>query len=228
MRQKILNVFLVLGATALAVSVLHSGGREKQDAHRPEQKVAEGRESLVLGAGCFWCVEPLFEMIRGVDDVEAGYAGGQRSGVSYEEVVTGKSGHAEVVKVVFDPKVVSRADLLRIFMTIHDPTTLNRQGPDEGPHYRSAIFFASEEERKLAESIIAEITREKIWKDAIVTTIEPLKNYTRAEEYHQDYYRRYEQASAVEQMRMNTSYCRIVIEPKVREFQKKFRHLMKG
>lgn len=186
-----------------------------------------GSAVLVVGAGCFWCVEVIFEELEGVHSVESGYAGGKRSGSTYEEVCSGTTGHAEVVKIAYDPKKVSAADLLRLFFVVHDPTTLNRQGPDHGTQYRSAIFFSTPAEKVLAEKIRAEIAGDKIWKNPIVTTIEPLVNYTRAEEYHQDYFARYEKASDAERAKMNAGYCAVIVEPKVRKFREKYASRLK-
>lgn len=188
-------------------------------------RVMEG-ESIVVGGGCFWCIEPLFEMVKGVQGVESAYAGGTRPNPTYAQVCSGTSGHAEAIKITYDPKVISGDDLLRIFFTIHDPTTLDRQGPDSGQQYRSVVFYSTVDEKARAERIIAEFEKEKVWKDPIVTTVEPLKNYTRAEEEHQDYYRKYEAANTVQKMGMNAGYCRIVIDPKVRKFREKFKHLL--
>jgi peptide-methionine (S)-S-oxide reductase len=181
-----------------------------------------GSKSLVVAGGCFWCIEAIFDDLKGVLHAENGYAGGHKAGVTYEEVCSGRTGHAEVVKIVYDPEQVSVADLLRLFFAVHDPTTLNRQGPDAGTQYRSAVFYATPEERSLAEKIKAEIEKAKIWPRPIVTTIEPLKNYTRAEDYHQDYFARFEKAGPVERMKMNAGYCSAIIEPKVRKFREKY------
>lgn len=185
-------------------------------------------QTLVVGGGCFWCIEPLFEQLKGVYDVESGYAGGQEAGVTYEEVCSGRSGHAEVIKVSFDPATIKREDLLRIFFSAHDPTTKDRQGNDVGPQYRSVIFYANPEEKALAERIIKELTDEGLFDKPIVTTIEELKNYTRAEDYHQDYYAKFERSSPEERARMNAGYCTYVITPKIAEFRKKFSHLFKS
>lgn len=178
--------------------------------------------TLVLAGGCFWCVEAIYEELRGVHAVENGYAGGDRSNPTYQQVSTGATGHAEVVKITYDPAEISADDLLRVFFAVHDPTTLNRQGGDVGTQYRSAIFYSSDEEKARAEKIKAEISKSGIWPNPIVTTIEPLKNYTRAEEYHQDYFARYEKADEVERMKFNAGYCAAVVEPKVRKFRKEF------
>ncbi|HEY0865966.1 MAG TPA: peptide-methionine (S)-S-oxide reductase MsrA [Fimbriimonas sp.] len=193
----------------------------------PQAAKPAGSEELVVAGGCFWCLEPLFERLKGVYAVEVGYAGGNSAKTTYEEVCTGLTGHAEALKLTYDPKVITADDLLRIFFTIHDPTTLNRQGPDEGPQYRSAVFYRTDEEKQRAQAIIDEITKERIWKGRIVTTLEPLKNYSRAEEYHQDYYEKFQKAGPLEKMGMNAGYCRVVIDPKVTKFRQKFSHLMK-
>lgn len=192
-----------------------------------EAKAPPGSSTIVLGGGCFWCLEPLFERLKGVSKVEVGYAGGKSAQTTYEEVCTGRTGHAEVIKVWFDPKAISGEDLLRVFFTIHDPTTLNRQGPDAGTQYRSVVFYGTEDEKARAERIIAEITGQKLWPNKIVTTLEPLRNYVRGEEYHQDYYEKFNKASSVERVGMNAGYCQVIISPKIAEFRKKFAHLLK-
>lgn len=224
-------IAFALGGLAVGMMVMNSGQSSPSNppAAEPVQTapVPVGAQELVLGAGCFWCVETMFEELRGVIAVESGYAGGDRAGVTYQEVGMGSSGHAEVIKITFDPKEISREDLLRIFFTVHDPTTLNRQGNDVGPQYRSAIFFTGEEEKATAEKIKREIEEAKIWPNPIVTTLEPLRNYTKAEDYHQDYFRRFETGSPATQAGMNAGYCRVVIEPKVRKFRQKFADRLK-
>jgi methionine-S-sulfoxide reductase len=187
------------------------------------QTVPETAKTLVLGGGCFWCVEAIFEDLIGVYKVENGFAGGNDPNPTYEKVVSGRTGAAEVVKIWYDEKQISRDDLLRFFFTTHDPTTLNRQGNDVGTQYRSVIFYEGEEDKALAGRIKEEVSKEKIWPDPIVTTLEPLAHYTTAEEYHQNYFAKYEKASAFERMKMNAGYCQFVIEPKVRKFREKFR-----
>jgi methionine-S-sulfoxide reductase len=217
---------IVLGLAGVLVGAFswNLGGTQKE-AKVPVKP--EGSEELVVGGGCFWCLESLYEDLKGVHFVESGYAGGARRGVSYEEVCSGHTGHAEVVKIVYDPKKVSADDLLRLFFVTHDPTTLNRQGPDVGTQYRSAIFYANEAEKARAVKIRDEIARQKIWNAPLVTTIEPLKNYTRAEEYHQDYFAKYERASPAQRMTMNAGYCNAIIAPKVAEFRHKFADRLK-
>jgi peptide-methionine (S)-S-oxide reductase len=195
--------------------------------HASRDKAPEGAQSLVVAGGCFWCIEVLFDELKGVYFAENGYAGGSTANPTYEQVLSGRTGHAEVIKIVFDPKQITAADLLRYFFVLHDPTTLNRQGNDVGTQYRSAIFYANAQEKALAEKIKKEISDQKVWNSPIVTTIEPLKNYARAEEYHQDYYAKYEKATPAERMKMNVGYCNAIIEPKVRKFREKFASKLK-
>ena len=170
------------------------------------------REVATLAGGCFWCLEAAFQDLRGVERVQSGYAGGRVANPSYEQVCTGTTGHAEVVQITFDPRVVSFDDLLHVFFTIHDPTTLNRQGADVGTQYRSAIYYHTPEQRAAAERVIVELQREHVWDDAIVTELKPLESFYPAEEYHRDYFRR----------NPNQGYCSAVIAPKVAKVRKLF------
>jgi peptide-methionine (S)-S-oxide reductase len=167
-------------------------------------------EVATLAGGCFWCLEAAFSELKGVERVESGYTGGSVSNPSYEAVCTGKTGHAEVVQVTFDPAVISLSDLLHIFFTIHDPTTLNQQGGDVGTQYRSAVFYHSPAQKAETERVIAELAAEKVWDDPIVTEVKPLDKFYPAEEYHRDYYSR----------NPNQGYCRAVIAPKVAKVRK--------
>jgi peptide-methionine (S)-S-oxide reductase len=168
------------------------------------------REVATLAGGCFWCLEAAFQQLKGIEHVASGYAGGRVANPSYEQVCTGTTGHAEVVQITFDPTIVSFRDLLHIFFTIHDPTTLNRQGPDTGTQYRSAIFYHSPEQKAEAERVIAELQAEQVWDEPIVTEVKPLEVFYPAEEYHRDYYRR----------NPNQGYCSAVIAPKVAKVRK--------
>jgi peptide-methionine (S)-S-oxide reductase len=167
-------------------------------------------EMATLAGGCFWCLEAAFLQLRGVERVESGYSGGQVPNPSYERVCTGTTGHAEVVQVTFDPQVITFADLLHVFFTIHDPTTLNQQGADVGTQYRSAIFYHDAGQRAEAERVIAELAAEKVWDDPILTEVKPLDRFYPAEEYHRDYYSR----------NPNQGYCRAVVAPKVAKVRK--------
>ena len=168
------------------------------------------REVATLAGGCFWCLEAAFQDLKGVENVQSGYAGGGVANPSYEDVCTGTTGHAEVVQITFDPQVVTFEDLLHVFFTIHDPTTLNRQGADVGTQYRSAIFYHSPEQKATAERVIAELQAQKLWDEPVVTELKPLAAFYPAEEYHRDYFRR----------NPNQGYCRAVIAPKVAKVRK--------
>ena len=175
-------------------------------------------EQATLAGGCFWCLQPLFQELRGVTHVDCGYAGGHVDNPSYEEVCGDSTGHAEAVRVTFDPTVVSYEDLLHVFFTVHDPTTLDRQGGDVGSQYRSAVFYENEGQKTAAERVIRELEQEKVWDDPIVTEVTPFSNFFRAEEYHQDYYRKNPFAG----------YCMAVIRPKVSKFRKKYAERLKA
>jgi len=172
----------------------------------------------VLAGGCFWCLEAIYKDLRGVRAVKSGYAGGTTENPTYEQVCTGRTGHAEVVRVTYDPAVVSYADLLRIFFTIHDPTTLNRQGADVGTQYRSAIFVGNEEERRTAQEVIEEIRAADLWDGRIVTEVTDLGTFYPAEVSHDDYFA----------LNPNSGYCRAVVAPKVAKFRKQFADRLKG
>lgn len=174
-------------------------------------------ETATLGAGCFWCVEAIFQDLKGVHSVVSGYAGGHVEYPSYKDVCTGTTGHAEVAVIKFDPEVISYKDILYVFWLTHDPTTLNRQGGDVGSQYRSAIFYHSEKQKKIAEESRKETEDAKIYPNHIVTEIVPISNYYDAEDYHQDYYN----------LNPNQQYCKLVIDPKVQKFRKKFKDKLK-
>jgi peptide-methionine (S)-S-oxide reductase len=169
-------------------------------------------ELATLAGGCFWCLEAVFEQLRGVTKVASGYAGGHVPNPSYEAVCTGTTGHAEVVQVAFDPDEISFRDLLGVFFTLHDPTTLDRQGGDVGTQYRSAVFYHDDAQRRTAEELVRELEAEHAFDDPIVTKIEPLDAFYPAEEYHREYYRR----------NPNQPYCRAVITPKVAKLRSKY------
>ena len=170
----------------------------------------ETREIATLAGGCFWCLEAVYVELKGVEKVESGYMGGHVPDATYEDVCSGSTGHAEVVQITFDPSIVSFRDLLDVFFTIHDPTTLNRQGADAGTQYRSAIFTHSPAQKVEAEGAIAELTSQKVWGDPIVTEITPASAFIKAEAYHQDYFAR----------NPDQPYCRAVVAPKVAKLRK--------
>ena len=169
-------------------------------------------ETATLAGGCFWCLEAVFKEVNGVIDVVPGYTGGTAVNPTYDQVCTGRTGHAEAVQVSFDPDKTSFHNILEIFFTVHDPTTLNRQGADIGTHYRSAIFYHTEEQKADAEKLIAELTRARIWKGPIVTQISPLDAFYPAEDYHRDYFTRHPEQA----------YCQVVIAPKLQKFRQKW------
>ncbi len=171
-----------------------------------------GREVATLGGGCFWCLEAVFEQLRGIEKVESGYSGGTVSNPSYRQVSAGATGHAEVVQITFDPAVITFQEILEVFFTIHDPTTLNRQGADVGPQYRSAIFYHDEEQREIAGQTIRSITEAGIWDRPIVTEVTRFEAFYIAEDYHQEYYR----------SNPGQAYCQIVIAPKVAKFRQRY------
>jgi peptide-methionine (S)-S-oxide reductase len=175
-------------------------------------------ETIILGGGCFWCLEAVYDQLEGVLDVVSGYAGGHVPNPDYKSVCTGRTGHAEVVQVTFDPQVISFKEILEVFFTIHDPTTLNRQGADVGTQYRSVIFYLSEEQKATAEQVIAEIEAAEIWPNPIVTAVSALDNFYPAEDYHQEYFQR----------NPYQGYCQVVVAPKVAKFRQKYASRLKA
>ena len=187
-------------------------------AEQQTKHASGGREVATLGGGCFWCLEAVFEQLRGVDKVESGYAGGAVAEPTYHQVCTGDTGHAEVVQITFDPAVITYREVLDVFFATHDPTTLNRQGPDFGTQYRSAIFYHTPEQKEAAEQRIRELNAAKIWDAPIVTQVVPLQAFYRAEDYHQGYFRG----------NPGQPYCQAVISPKVAKFRKQFTSKLKA
>jgi peptide-methionine (S)-S-oxide reductase len=168
--------------------------------------------TATFGGGCFWCIEAIFEQLRGVDSVVSGYAGGEMPNPTYDQVCSGSTGHAEVIQVTFDPSEVTFRELLEIFFTLHDPTTKNRQGGDIGTQYRSIVLYHDDEQRQITEDVIHEFEDAKVWDNPIVTQIEPLETFYPAEDYHQAYYRNH----------AGQPYCQVVIAPKVAKLRQKY------
>jgi peptide-methionine (S)-S-oxide reductase len=195
---------------ALATATVYGQVNTKPSSMKTEQQAT-------FGNGCFWCTEAVFLAVKGVSKVESGYSGGTVKNPTYREVCTGLTGHAEVIRITFDPSVISYADLLEIFWNTHDPTTLNKQGADEGTQYRSVVFYHDEEQRKTAEQYKAQLEASKVFKSRIVTEITPLTNYYPAEDYHQNYYA----------LNPDAGYCQYVIRPKVEKFRKQFQGKLK-
>jgi peptide-methionine (S)-S-oxide reductase len=175
-------------------------------------------ETATLGTGCFWCTEAIFSQLKGVHSVVSGYSGGHVENPTYEEVCAKTSGHAEVVRIEYDPEVISYEELLEVFWRVHDPTTPNRQGNDVGPQYRSAIFYHNDQQKEIAERSFLDTDESDLWPDPIVTEISPLENYYPAEDYHQKYY---------ERIGTRNPYCTYVISPKVNKFKKEFSSSLK-
>ncbi len=175
------------------------------------------KETATFGSGCFWCVEAVFQRLEGVEEVLSGYSGGEIPNPTYEQVCSGNTGHAEVIQIVFNPQKITFTELLEVFWSTHDPTTLNRQGNDVGTQYRSAIFYHNEQQKKLAEEYKKKLTEEEIFDDPIVTEISKFEKFYIAENYHQDYY----------DNNKNQPYCSFVITPKIEKFKKVFGHKLK-
>lgn len=183
-----------------------------------ETNEQDGTRTATLAGGCFWCLEAVYDDLKGVRRVVSGYAGGDAPNPTYQQVCSGATGHAEVVQIEYDPDIVSYRDLLEIFFTIHDPTTLNRQGADTGTQYRSAIFYHDDAQRRMAEEIISELERDGVFANPIVTDVQPLGDFYPAEDYHQDYYAN----------NPNQPYCQVVVAPKLAKFRKKFAQMRRA
>ena len=187
-----------------------------QKNNKPET-TANNLETITIGGGCYWCVEAVYENLMGVQSVVSGFSGGKTPNPSYEEVSSGHTGYAEVVQITYDKKVTNLDEIFKVFFTVHDPTTLNRQGADEGTQYRSVIFYKNEEQKNAAQSIIAALKKAKVYYDPIVTTLEPFTKFYKAEAYHQNYY----------QNNKDQPYCQMVIQPKIAKFEKIFKNRLK-
>jgi peptide-methionine (S)-S-oxide reductase len=175
------------------------------------------QEITTLGGGCFWCLEAVFDDMAGVISVESGYMGGHVENPTYRAICTGSTGHVEVVQVTFDPSITTFRDILEVFFAIHDPTTRDRQGNDSGPQYRSAIFYHSPEQKAVAEEVIREIEKEKLWSNPVVTEVRPAEKFYVAEDYHQEYF----------QNNPNQPYCSYIVAPKLKKFREKFKQKVK-
>lgn len=210
------RIFLGLAIGAFAGAAFFFFNRDAQKENRvmttPAKPLSADSELASLAGGCFWCLEAVYEQVKGVERVESGYMGGSVKDPTYRQVCNGDTGHAEVVQVAFDPKVISYREILQIFFVIHDPTTLNRQGADHGTQYRSAIYYHSPQQKETAEKLIAEFTAEKVFPRPIVTEVTALDTFYRAEDYHQGYFR----------ANPSQPYCQAVVAPKVAKLRKQF------
>lgn len=182
-----------------------------------ETPILQNTEKATLGAGCFWCVEAVFDQLNGVESVQSGYSGGHIKNPAYKEVCTGRTGHAEVVQITYNPDVISFEEILEVFWTVHDPTTLNSQGADVGTQYRSVIFYHSKQQKEIAETYIKQLDAAKTLENPIVTEVTKFENFYPAEDYHNDYYER----------NGDQPYCRMVVRPKVNKFHKEFKDKLK-
>lgn len=207
------RTWAVFAAAALGLGIMTAGAGMPAPAGSKGMK----RETITLGGGCFWCIEAVFQELRGVERVESGYSGGTVANPSYGQVCTGTTGHAEVVQITFDPKVIGLKDILGVFFAVHDPTTLNRQGMDAGTQYRSVIFYRSPEQKAVAEAVIKDLEAKKEYSSPIITQVVPFLAFYKAEGYHQNYYRD----------NPNQPYCQLVIAPKLHKFEKLFKDKMK-
>jgi peptide-methionine (S)-S-oxide reductase len=220
-----LSFFLILAVTVSSMGCSRNGNPSKTSLNSDENKTMSDTinkdesklETAVLAGGCFWCIETLFQDLKGVEKVESGYSGGSVKNPSYQEVCTGTTGHAEVVKITFDPSVLTYEQLLTVFFHVHDPTTMNKQGADVGTQYRSAIFYNDDKQKASAEKVIADVTASKLWDDPIVTEVTKFDTFYKAEDYHQDYYNN----------NPTQGYCSYVIAPKVKKFYKEFKDMLK-
>lgn len=204
---------IILATGAVFAFILLSGSdKELFQADITMQTQNKNTETVTLGGGCFWCTEAVFSRLKGVTSVTPGYSGGVVKNPTYKEVCSGLTGHAEVIQVVFDPAVISFRDLLEVFFSTHDPTTLNRQGADTGTQYRSVIFYHTEEQEETARNVIDALNREKVWSTPVVTEVSPFTSFYPAEDYHKAYYAN----------NPNAGYCRMVIKPKVEKLEKVF------
>ncbi len=210
MKQKAL--FLVIFMTAYSLhALIYEDNLIQKDMNK-----SENIKKATFGGGCFWCMEAIFTRVRGVKSSASGFAGGHVPDPSYEQVVAGNTGHAEVIQIEYDAAEISFAQLLEIFFSVHDPTTLNRQGADVGTQYRSVIFYHNNEQKSIAENTISNINAEKIWNDPVVTEVSPLDTFYPASDYHQNYFER----------NPYQGYCQMVIAPKVKKFEKTFRDFL--
>jgi peptide-methionine (S)-S-oxide reductase len=221
MKEKRLRSIVVLSLIMAVCFFTTEGSTQSKGSEKRHKKgkieIMKDLQMATFGSGCFWCSEAVFERVNGVESVLSGYAGGESENPTYEEVCSGNSGHAEVIQLTYDPNVIKYDELLEIFWKTHDPTTLNRQGNDVGPQYRSVIFYHNGEQKQLAENYKTELEKSGAWENSIVTEIAPFKSFFKAEDYHQNYY----------ENNPNQGYCTFVIVPKIEKFEKVFRDKLK-
>jgi peptide-methionine (S)-S-oxide reductase len=212
-----LKIYSFLILAFLAISSCAQKSEKQNPSMNPTNVNEKNLETATFGSGCFWCTEAIFLNVKGVQSVESGYAGGKVKNPTYKEVCSGLTGHAEVVQIKFDPKIISYEEILEIFWKTHDPTTLNRQGADEGTQYRSVIFYHNEDQRKLAAFYKKKLEDNNVYDDPIVTEITPITEFYKAEDYHQNYY----------SLNASAPYCSYIIQPKLEKFKKVFSEKLK-
>jgi len=212
-----LAVALFIGQWAMRGGASPAGAESAGATVWPVSQAKPTEQTATFAAGCFWSMEAIFKQLKGVDHVEPGYAGGNLANPSYEQVETGSTGHAESVNILFDPKVISYRQLLQVLLTVRDPTTLDQQGNDSGPQYRSVIFYRNAAQKQVAEAAIREVGASHVWPDPIVTKVEPFTHFYRAEDYHLDYYN----------LHPDQPYCQFVIAPEIAKFQAEYKCLLK-
>ena len=213
MLKKIVYTYLV-SVLIFLVMINPATGAQKDMKTKVTKNI---NEEITLGGGCFWCLDAVYREIRGVEKVLSGYSGGSVANPTYEEVCAGSTGHAEVVQITFNPRIITAEKLLQIFFVIHDPTTLNRQGADVGTQYRSIIFYRNQKQKDVIDKVIGELKKDKVYKNPIITEVVPFQSFYAAEDYHQDYY----------SQNKEQSYCRVIINPKLEKFKKTFRDNLK-
>ncbi len=216
--MRLFKVFVYIIVVFICYNESYAFINQRGDHRMNQVKMPDANvDTITLGAGCFWCVETIYEQLKGVFSVESGYSGGTTIHPTYREVCTGETGHAEVCQITYDPSIIRFEDILEVFWSIHDPTTLNRQGADIGTQYRSVIFYHTDNQREIAEALKKKLNGSGEFRNPIVTEIEPFVRFFRAEDYHQDYFNNNPAAP----------YCNVVISPKVEKFQKMFREMIK-
>lgn len=213
----IILLILCAGCAGKQKEISNEVSEEKQIEKPMEKKDSTGLDTATFGAGCFWCVEAIFLEVKGVHSVKSGYAGGKKKNPTYEEICSGSTGHAEVTQIIYDPTITSFKELLEVFWEIHDPTTLNKQGNDVGPQYRSAVFYHNLTQKEGAEFYKKKLNEEKAYSKPVITEVSPMTKFYRAEDYHQDYYKN----------NSSQTYCVYVIRPKLDKFRLAFKHKLK-
>lgn len=219
-KYKILSLLIFIIASHFSLALVGENLNEIYTMKKSDKNLnvfPEGMQVATLGGGCFWCVEAIYEDLKGVESVVSGYSGGAKKNPSYQEVCSGFSGHAEVIQITFDPQVISFKDILEVFWEVHDPTTLNRQGADIGSQYRSVIYYHSDEQKNIAEESKRQADASGLYKDPVVTEISEFKGFYEAEDYHQDYFNN----------NPNQPYCSVIISPKVKKFKNKYKDQLK-